>query len=448
MGSPREQVIASVSGSGADPGAAAQDALFERAERLLPGGLLGRQGLPEDARFAAQRGAGARIYDFEGRAYVDYLAGAGALILGHCHPEVVAAVARQVELGSIFFSILHQPALDLAEEIISAVACAEKLIFTTTGSEATLYAMRFARAHKKRDRVLKFEGGYHGNHDFALMNTAAPAPTNYPQARADYAGVADAVADTALIAPYNDLETTEQIVREHRADLAAIIVDPCQRGGVFPDQDFLPGLRRIATENDIVLIFDEVITGFRLAYGGAQEYFGVVPDLASLGKIVGGGLALGAVVGRSEIMDLADATRRDADEYVLINGTMHATPLAAVAGLATLKELKKPGTYERLNAWTGDLRDEVAKILRRHSLQALVVNEGSIWHLVFGDKPHRNHTDTLATDNASLKKFDKILIRNGVYLLPGGRRLATCAHGAAELEDTLRAVDVAARALG
>ncbi len=447
MSSQREQMIGSTNGSGAGPADVAQDALFEQAERLLPGGLLGRQGLPEDARFAAQRGAGARIYDLEGRAYVDYLAGAGALILGHCHPEVVRAVTRQVESGSIFFSILHQPALDLAEEIISAVACAEKLIFTTTGSEATLYAMRFARAYTKRDRVLKFEGGYHGNHDFALMNTAAPTLTNYPQARADYAGVAEVVADTALIAPYNDLEITEQIVREHRADLAAIIVDPCQRGGVFPDPDFLPGLRRIATENDILLIFDEVITGFRLAYGGAQEYFGVIPDLASIGKIVGGGLALGAVVGRSEIMDLADATRRDADEYVMINGTMHATPLAAAAGLATLKELRKPGTYQRLNAWTGDLRDEVAKILRRHSLPALVVNEGSIWHIVFGDKPHRNHADTLATDNASLKKFDKILLRNGIFLLPGGRRMVTCAHGAAELEDTLKAVDTAARAM-
>ncbi len=446
MNPPKGQMIGSVTGSGADKADAAQDALFERAEGILPGGLLGRDGLPKDVRFVARRGKGPRIYDVEGRSYVDYLAGAGALILGHCHPDVVRAVARQAEAGSVFFSLIHEPVLDLAEEIVSAVACAEKLIFTTTGSEATLYAMRFARAFKKRNRVLKFEGGYHGNHDFAMMNAATPVRTNYPQARADFGGVADTVADSALVAPYNDLDITRQIVREHRAELAAIIVDPCQRGGVFPEADFLPGLRRIATENDVLLIFDEVITGFRLAYGGAQEYFGVVPDLASLGKIVGGGLALGAVVGPAEIIDLADPSRHDPDDYVLINGTLHATPLAVAASLATLRELKKPGVYERLNAWTDDLRREMTKVLRHHSVPALVTGIGSFWHIVFADKPNRNHVDSLAADNASLKEFDKVLIRNGVHLLPGGRRVATCAHGAAELEDTLRAADAAARA--
>lgn len=427
--------------------AKAKDWLTE-ADRLLPGGLLGRSGLPRDVRFVAAGGEGARIFDTEGYAYVDYLAGAGALILGYGHPEVTAAIRRQAGEGVLFFSTPSVPTLRLAQAIVEAVPSAEKVVLTTTGSEATQYALRFARAFTGRDRILKFEGAYHGNHDAVQMNTARRARSNSAIGESDSLGIAHAVEETVLIAPYNDLEAVERIVREHRRELSAIIVDPVQRGGVFPLPDFLPGLRRIADENGVLLVFDEVIAGFRLAYGGAQEHFGVIPDLASLGKVMGGGLPIGAVAGRAEILSLADTGRSDLADHVLINGTHHGMALAAASGLAALEALRQPGVYDRLNAWSDTLRAEVRGLLERHSVPAVVDGLGSFWHLAFADRPHRNHADSLAADAKRIKAFDTELIRNGVHLFPGGRRLVTTAHGDAEMEDTLRAVDAACRRVG
>lgn len=418
------------------------------ADRLLPGGLLGRASLPRSVRFVAARGDGARLYDTGGRAYVDYLAGAGALILGHGHPAVTEAICSQLEDGVLFFSTPSVPTLCLARAIAEAVPSADKVVLTTTGSEATQYALRFARAFTGRDRILKFEGAYHGNHDAVQMNTSRRVRSNSATGESDSLGVAHAVEETVLIAPYNDLDAVERIVREHRSELAAIIVDPVQRGGVFPLPDFLPGLRRIADSNGVLLVFDEVIAGFRLAYGGAQEYFGVTPDIASLGKVMGGGLPIGAVAGRAVILDLADTGRSDLADHVLINGTHHGMALAAAAGVAALEALREPEVYDRLNAWSETLRAEVRALLGRHGVPAIVDGLGSFWHLAFADRPHRNHADSLAADAKRIKAFDTELIRHGVHLFPGGRRLVTTAHGEAEMEDTLRAVDAACRAIG
>src|SRR4051794_17016304 len=289
--------------SDSDPSSTAE--WLARARAVLPGGLIGRAGLPQDLRFIPVRGQGARLFDRNGRAYVDYLAGAGALILGHSHPRVTAAIAAQASAGTIFFGSPSEPAIALAERIAAAAPNGEKVVLTTTGSEATQYAIRFARAHLQRDLVLKFEGGYHGNHDSVQISTSRSAPERMPSGLVDSLGVPAAIAESVLVAPYNDVEAVRAIVREHRRNLAAIIVDPIQRGGVFPQPGFLPALRKIADENGVLLIFDEVITGFRLAYGGAQAYFGVTADLVSYGKIIGGGLALGAIAGPAHILDLA-----------------------------------------------------------------------------------------------------------------------------------------------
>ena len=416
-----------------------------RADAVLPGGLIGRAGLPRELRFVPVRGQGARIFDRDGRAYVDYLAGAGALVLGHAHPRVTAAIVEQARAGTVYFGLPSEPSISLAEQIIDAAPNAAKVVLTSTGSEATQYAIRFARARMRRDLVLKFEGGYHGNHDSVQVCTSRSAPDGQPFGVLDSLGVPAAIVDSVLVAPYNDIEAVRQIVRENSRRLAAIIVDPIQRGGVFPLPDFLPGLRKIADEFGILLIFDEVITGFRLAYGGAQEHYGVRADLVSYGKIIGGGLALGAIAGPAHILDLADTTIKSTAGHVLVNGTTHGSPIAAAAGLATLAELRAPDFYRNLNDWTADLRREVAALLHRHHVPAIVSGEGSFWHVAFTDRPHRNNADSLRADHDQIVLFDSELVRNGIYLLPGGRRLATAAHGDNELEDTLKAVDAACR---
>jgi glutamate-1-semialdehyde 2,1-aminomutase len=416
-----------------------------RADAVFPGGLIGRAGLPRELRFTPVRGQGARLYDRDGRSYVDYLAGAGALVLGHAHPRVTKAIVEQAPLGTIWFGLPSEAPITLAEQIAAAMPGAEKVVLTTTGSEATQYAIRFARAYMRRDLVLKFEGGYHGNHDSVQVSTSRSAPERHPRGLIDSLGVPQPIAESMLVAPYNDADAVRAIVREHRQRIAAIIIDPIQRGGVFPLPGFLAALRDIADEFGVLLIFDEVITGFRLAYGGAQEYFGVKADLAAYGKIIGGGLALGAIAGPARILDLADTNVERADGYVLVNGTTHGAPVAAAAGLATLAELRTPHFYRTLNEWTATLRREVAARLHRHGVPAMVTGEGSFWHVAFTDRPHRNNADSLRADHARIIEFDCELIRNGVHLIPGGRRLATAAHGDLELEDTLRAVDAACR---
>ena len=257
--------------------------LVEKARRVLPGGSFGN--FPGDV--VIREGRGGRVWDESGREYVDFLLGSGPMLVGHAHPEVTAAAQAVVAKGTTFFAN-NRYGIELAEAIVDAVPCAEQVRFVSTGSEADLYAMRAARAFRKRDKILKFEGGYHGMSDYSLMSLAPKRPGNFPQPIPDSAGIPRSLRDEILVAPFNDLEVVAGLVREHKDELAGVIVEPFQRI-IPPAPGFLEGLRRITAENGVVLIFDEVVTGFRLAYGGAQEYYGVVPDLCTLGKVIGGG---------------------------------------------------------------------------------------------------------------------------------------------------------------
>ena len=262
---------------------AEEQALIERAHRFLPGGSLGNLSMDVVIR----EGRGSRIWDVSGNEYVDYLLGSGPMLVGHTHPQVVAAVQEQVERGSTFFAG-NESAIMLAEEIVKAVPCAESVRFSSSGTEATLYAMRTARAFRGRDKILKFEGGFHGMNDYALMSMGPVDPPDYPQAVPDSAGIPASVSREMLIAPFNDIETTAAIIERHHDELAGVIVEPFQRL-LPPRQGFLEGLRELTKEYEIPLIFDEVVTGFRFSYGGAQEYYGVTPDMCTLGKAVAGG---------------------------------------------------------------------------------------------------------------------------------------------------------------
>ena len=292
---------------------------------VIPGGYW-RQYHRSDIDIVPVRGEGAKIYDARGREYIDYLLGSGPLILGHRHPVVTKALHEQIDRGTQFF-FLTPEAMTLAQQIVEAVPCAESVRFGVSGAEAIASALRFARASTGREKILKFEGGFHGGHDFALMSSSPRTLSPWPVANADSAGIPDAIRELVLIAPFNDLATTEAIVAQHRDELAAVIVEPYQRF-IAPQPGFLVGLRELTHRHGILLIFDEIVTGFRLAYGGAQEYYGVTPDLAVLGKAFGGGLPLSAVVGSHAVLDLCAPEHEKRSDYVQQIGTFNANPLS------------------------------------------------------------------------------------------------------------------------
>ena len=425
--------------------AGSQDAYFETAEAALPGAGLGGYALPEDVRFIIREGHGGRLTSMEGREYVDFVCGAGATIIGHDRPEVIEAVKARVDKGLHFFGTLNDAAVDLADVLVDVIPCAERIIFTTTGSEATFYCMRIARAVTGKPRILKFEGAYHGNHDYAAFSQFPTRPANYPMATADVGGVPAALQDTMMVAPYNDLDTVESILAEHAEEIAAIIVEPIQRI-IFPKPGFLEGLRALADKYGVLLIFDEVVTGFRLAIGGAQEYFDVKPDLASYGKIVGGGGPLGCVGGRADLIDATNPNRKGRSDYAYINGTLHGNPIAAVAGLATVRVLQEPGFYDDFHARADRFRKAFGKVLVSHSVPAMIAGRASFWQILFADTEPANQMDVLATDMKRSAAFDVELLRNGVYVLPNVRRFFSAAHTDADLDMALDAFDAACKA--
>jgi len=408
--------------------------LVAKAGRYLAGGTLGN--LVEEVVLA--RGRGSRVWDVSGHEYIDYLLGSGPLLVGHAHPEVVAAVREQLELGSTFFAN-NEHAILLAEEISKAMPCAEKVRFCSSGTEATLYAMRLARAVRRRDRILKFEGGYHGMHDYAVMSMNPPVPGEFPTPVADSAGIPQAVASTMLVAPFNDLETTAAIVDRHHDELAGVIVEPFQRV-LAPRPGFLAGLRELTARHGIPLIFDEVVTSFRFAYGGAQEFYGITPDLCALGKAVGGGFPLTAVAGREELMAHFDQTRVSRDQFVPQVGTLSGNPIATAAGLATVRILKRPGTYERMHALGRQLKGALQRICDSAGIPARVVGEGVLFEVYFTDAEISDYRSTLKADRTRLARFVRLLRERGVFR-GASKFYLSIMHDEADVAETIRAFE-------
>ena len=382
-----------------------------------------------------------RIWDVDGNAYLDFLLGSGPLILGHAHPAIVAAVTAQLPHGSTYYA-LSRPAIELAEAIVAASPCAERLRYVSTGSEATAAAIRLARAYTGRNVVLKFEGGFHGNHDAALASFAPAVPAPWPQPVPDSAGIPQGVLGDVLIAPYNDTVATAEIAASAADDLAAIIVEPQQRG-IPHVPGFLAELRRIADAHGAVLVFDEVVTGFRIAYGGAQEYYGVVPDLAAYGKIIGGGFPLAAVAGRAAILDLADPAQRGAARYVHLSGTLNGNPVAAVAGLATLRTLAQPGVYDRLHAVGERLRTGLGTAAARHGVPLQVIGEGPLAAVHFTDRPIRDYRDVLTADKKLLARVNASLLSTGVLAQLSTKLYISAVHSDDDIDACVAAFDEA-----
>ncbi len=419
-----------------NPPSAEEKALLERARRRLPGAQLGNITSAFEDGFIVKEGRGSKLYDFSGNEYIDYLIGSGPMILGHAHPAVLDAVREWLDKGSTYF-ITSAPAIELAEEVCRAVPCAEKVRFTTSGTDATFQCLRAARAFTKRDKILKFEGGYHGTHDYALMSMAPSRLLDFPQPLPGSAGIPSAIQETVLIAPFNNLDATERIISENRDQLGAIIVEPLQRI-IPPAPGFLEGLREVTARYDIPLIFDEVVTGFRLAYGGAQEWYGVQPDLAAVGKVVGGGYPLAAVCGRADIMRHYDASESQGEEFIPQIGTLNGNPIACVAGMATLAELTKPGTYERLRATGRRLRTALEEALRQAEVPAQVIGDDTIFDVYFTDQEIIDYRSTLSASSETMQRFNRLLLGSGI--VKGTQKFyMSLAHTEEDIQATIQA---------
>ncbi len=417
-----------------------QAELLQRAREVIPGAAISTEALPDDTAFVIERAQGSRLYDVAGRSYIDYVMGSGPMVLGHGHPEVVAAVQEQAARGATYFAINRQ-AIELAELMVSAIPCAEQVRFTGSGGEATFGALRLARAYTGRQKILKFEGGYHGAHDYALMSSTPAVPPPFPQAIPDSAGIPDAIAETVLVAPFNDSETAAGIIGDHREHLAAVIVEPFQRS-IPPVPGFLAALRDACRRNGVLLIFDEVVTGFRFAWGGAQERYGVTPDLATYGKIAFGGYAGGAIAGPKEMMRLLDPALRAAG--VSLTGTLSGNPVSAAAGLATLRVLERERAtiYPRLYDYGERLARGIADLLAARRIPVQTPGEGPIFQVYLQDRPIRDYRDTLGASGARWGAICRAMTRRGVFL-NGGKLYCSAAHSDDDLRQTLSAATAA-----
>jgi len=389
-------------------------AIFERAQQLIPGGVNSPvracRSVGADPVFVAQ-GDGASITDVDGNRYIDLIGSWGPLILGHSHPEILDAIAETMSQGTTF-GAPTEIEVRFAEVIHAAVPSMEMVRAVSSGTEATMTALRLARGFTGRSKLVKMDGGYHGHADCLLVSAGSGVATlGIPGS----AGVPEGAARDTLVVPYNDLDALEQMFATHGTDIAAVIVEPVagNMGLVLPKPGYLEGLRAITAKHGALLIFDEVITGFRVAYGGAQSVYGVTPDLTCLGKIVGGGLPAAAFGGRADIMQKLAPLGP-----VYQAGTLSGNPLAMAAGLKALEILGRPGNYERLDLLGQRLGDGLAAAARAASVPACVNRIGSMVTLFFTAGPVTDYATAKSSDTARFGAFFRKMRERGVFLPP------------------------------
>jgi glutamate-1-semialdehyde 2,1-aminomutase len=386
---------------------------MDRANEVLPGAGFGNF----DPSIFIREGRGTRLWDEDGNEYLDFLIGSGPMLLGHGHPEVLEAVFEQLPKGMTFFTN-NSAGVELAEEICKAVDCADQVRYVSSGGEADMYAIRLARAYTGRNKIIKFEGGYHGMSAEAQMSLAPVHLANFPQAVPDSAGIPSSVQAEVLVAPFNDIDFIKSLITEHGPQVAAIIVEPLQRL-IPPTHGFLEVLREECTANGIVLIFDEIVTGFRFSYGGAQAHYNVSPDICTLGKVIGGGFPLAAIVGRYDIMQHFDKTKVGEDGFLMQLGTLSGNPVAAIAGLKTLEVLSRENAYKKMRSDGQRLMDIFHKHLKSSGVNYKVVGDQTLFDVVFSDMEILNYRDYISSNKDTYQRFNSSLRENGIFKLPG-----------------------------
>lgn len=404
----------------------------ERALAAFPAGSNGEFNFPPDLAMVIARGKDCRVWDTDSNRYLDFSMGWGSVLVGHARQEIADAVAERACRGANFAHVT-QDSLALAEEIIRVSPACERLRFCASGTEATMYAVRLARAFTGRSRVVKFEGAYHGANDIGVTSLFPHRLRDFPEPEPTSAGVGHTVREHVLIAPYNDLETTRRIMERHAGELAAVIVEPLHRC-LPPVPGFLEGLRQITAERGVLLVFDEVVTGFRLAYGGAQEYYGVTPDLVAYGKALGGGYPIGAFGGRAEIMDLVREDRLGQQKYVWTASTLGGNPVSASAALAALAIFRRPDTYPKLHGLGAHLRRGMSEVLQSTGVAGQIIGDGPLAQVIFTDETQRvtDYRSTRRGDARASRAVMLGLFRRGIFLNPMGTKLyLSLAHDAA-----------------
>jgi glutamate-1-semialdehyde 2,1-aminomutase len=411
--------------------------IFQAAQKLMPGGVsspvrafrsVGGQPIVFD------RVKGAYAWDVDGNRYIDYVGSWGPAICGHAHPEVIAALHEALDRGTSFGAPC---ALEnrLAELVIEAVPSVEMVRFVNSGTEACMSVLRLMRAFTGREKVVKFEGCYHGHADMFLVKAGSGVATlGLP----DSPGVPRSVTANTLNAPYNDLEAVKRLFADNPGEIAGVILEPVvgNAGFITPEPGFLEGLRQITREQNALLVFDEVMTGFRISYGGAQAKFGITPDLTTLGKVIGGGLPVGAYGGRAEIMAMVAPAGP-----MYQAGTLSGNPLAMTAGIKTLELLKQPGSYERLETITRRLSDGIQAAAREAGLPICGGSVSAMFGFFLCEGPVRNFEEAKATDTAKFARLHRGMLERGIYLAPSSFEagFTSLAHSDADIEATIAA---------
>jgi len=390
--------------------------IWEESKKLIPDGVFRNWYFFKPYPFYVAWAKGSRIYDIDGNEYIDFCNNASSLILGHAHPRVLSAIKSVAEEG--LFSSIGPTELDYkyAEMISKANPCVEKIRVTTSGTEAVMYATRLARAYTKKNKIAKFEGQYSGSSDFTNFSATPPADAPLPPTPVlDTEGIPDVVTKYQISLPWNDIYTTEDIIKKERMNLAAVIVDPCMRAIAPPEKDFLKTLREITSKNDILLIADEVVSGFRLSYKGAYGYFGIVPDIVVYGKNAGGGFPLGVFASNDEIMSLVSSEKGKAK--VPHSGTFSGHPFAIAAGYATLCELyEHPEIYDRINRFGDKIRKGLLEIFKEKKVNAIACGYASIFQIFFTEKRViKNYRDIIDSRKQLENIFRLELISRGIY---------------------------------
>jgi glutamate-1-semialdehyde 2,1-aminomutase len=407
--------------------------LFAEAEKVLPGGVTHSNRYWPPYPLYVDRVSGSRMHDVDGNQYIDYWVANGTMFMGHAHPAVREAVSKVLERGT-HFGVSHDLLPKLAAKVVQLVPSADTVRFTNSGTEASAHSLRIARAYTGRRKIARFEGTFHGILDGIYVGFRTPFD------RPDCAGIPAAAYQDLLICPFNDLERTAEILRRHRDDLAGVILEPVS--GVIPAEPaFLRGLRELCDELGAVLIYDEIVTGFRMAPGGAQELFGVLPDITLLGKVLGGGFPVGAVGGRREVMEVLNPRRKTA-ERVDIYGTYSGNVAVMAAGLATL-ELLADGRAQRQAAALGErVAGGLREILGRHGEKAAVSRVGSLFQIYFDtERPPKDHREEAKTDTARRRRYHIALMTRGVFFKPGSEGRVSAAHTQQDIDETLERIE-------